>query len=57
MLKTAFMLIGLASVFGASIACFGLFASRGDRDAARAVESCQGLEGQAKIDCQKRQGH
>ena len=56
MLKTTFMLIGLAAVVGAGAACFGLF-SGGSRDPAAIEQSCAGLEGQAKIDCENRNRH
>ncbi len=54
MWKTALMLLGLASVFGASIACFGLFSSRSHPGAAPAADSCDGLEAQARRDCEQR---
>jgi hypothetical protein len=47
MLKTLVMLAGLAAFTGASIACFGLFSDK-DRPA-----QCEGLTGQAKIDCEQ----
>jgi hypothetical protein len=57
MLKTAWMLLGLASVFGAGIACFGLFSSAPiDRGAEPVLESCEGLEGQARTDCERGRG-
>jgi hypothetical protein len=49
MIKTAVMVVGLAVFTGASVACFGLFSD--SRDRAR-EESCQGLSGQAKADCE-----
>ena len=51
-MKTIVMVIGLAVFTGASVACFGLFSSR-DRPA---EESCEGLSGQAKTDCEKSKG-
>ena len=48
-MKTIVMVIGLAVFTGASVACFGLFSNR-DRPA---EESCQGLSGQAKTDCEQ----
>lgn len=47
MIKTLVMLVGLAAFTGASIACFGMFSDK-DR-----MQSCEGLTGQAKIDCEK----
>jgi hypothetical protein len=48
-IKTIVMVVGLALFTGASVACFGLFSSsdRPDR------ESCEGLSGQAKADCEQ----
>jgi hypothetical protein len=51
MIKTIVMLVGLATFTGASVACFGLFS--GDKDRA-APESCAGLSGQAKTDCEQK---
>jgi hypothetical protein len=50
-MKTIVMIVGLALFTGASVACFGLF-SNGDRPV---PQSCEGLSGQAKIDCEKDQ--
>jgi hypothetical protein len=54
-MKNFLMVAGLALLVGASTACFGLF-SRDDDGARRpAVQaSCEGLTGQAKIDCENR---
>lgn len=51
MIKTAVMILGLAAFTGASVACFGLFSD--GRERAR-EESCEGLAGQAKTDCEAR---
>lgn len=51
--KTLSMLLGLAGVFLAGTACFGLF-TRTDSSARSTVEECAGLEGQAKVDCEQR---
>lgn len=56
MAKTIVMLIGLAGVLAAGTACFGLF-SRTPPPAETQVEACAGLSGEAKIDCERRQGH
>lgn len=53
MMKTTIMLLGLAAVMSAGIACFGMFSSKSS-DSAAIEKSCDGLEGQAKIDCEKR---
>lgn len=54
MTKTILMLVGLAAVFAAGTACFGIF-TRTDSSEASRVEACAGLSGQAKIDCEQRQ--
>jgi hypothetical protein len=51
MLKTIAMLFGLAAFTGASVACFGLFSSGQDKPA---QQSCEGLSGQAKVDCEQK---
>jgi hypothetical protein len=51
MIKTIVMLLTLAFVTGAGVACFGLFGSDDDKPTA----ACEGLEGQAKTDCEARQ--
>jgi len=56
MTKTIFMLIGLACAVAAGAACAGVF-SRNPPPAETQVEACAGLSGQAKIDCERRQGH
>jgi len=45
-MKTTLMLAALAAVFAVGIACSG-FSSKS------ASSSCEGLTGQAKIDCEK----
>jgi hypothetical protein len=55
MTKTTVMLVGLALFAGASLACFGLV-DRIRGDGTKVEESCEGLEGQAKIDCEQRDG-
>lgn len=50
MIKTIVMVAGLAAFTGASAACFGLFSSN-DRPAR---ESCEGLSGHAKTECEAR---
>jgi hypothetical protein len=57
MTKTIVMLLGLAGVFAAGSACFGLFSSEKPAPPETQVEACAGLSGQAKIDCERRQGH
>jgi hypothetical protein len=52
MVKTLVMLLSLAFVTGAGAACFGMF---GSDDKKPATTSCDGLQGQAKIDCEKNQ--
>jgi hypothetical protein len=52
MIKTIVMLLSLALVTAAGAACFGLFGSDENKPAAT---SCEGLQGQAKIDCEKKQ--
>lgn len=54
MTKTIVMLLGLAGVFAAGTACFGLFNGKSDREERSAVEACAGLSGQAKVDCEQR---
>jgi len=54
-MKTAVMLIGLSAAFAVITACFGLF-SKDAPPAETKVEACAGLSGQAKIDCEQRQG-
>jgi hypothetical protein len=48
-MKTLVMVVGLVIFTGASVACFGLFS---DRDKVN-DQSCQGLSGQAKTDCEQ----
>ncbi len=54
MTKTMLMLLGLAGVFAAGTACFGLFSSDSPRPPQGEVEACAGLSGQAKVDCERR---
>ncbi len=54
-MKTIAMLIGLAGVFAVIVACAGMF-SKSPPPAETQVEACAGLSGQAKIDCEQRQG-
>ncbi len=55
MTKTVLMIVGLASVLAVGTACFRLLTGRDDK-AASSVEACAGLSGQAKTDCEARQG-
>jgi hypothetical protein len=57
MTKTLVMLLGLAGVFAAGTACFGLFGPRSDQPEGTTVEACAGLSGDAKADCERRHGH
>ncbi len=52
-MKTLLMVLGLAGVFAAGTACFGLFVPRSE-PSKDAVEACAGLEGEAKADCERR---
>ncbi|HJW67940.1 MAG TPA: hypothetical protein VJ829_01150 [Candidatus Binatia bacterium] len=54
MTKTILMLLGLASVFAAGTACFGLFSSGHTPPPQGQIEECAGLSGQAKTDCERR---
>jgi len=56
MTKTIVMLAGLAGVLAFGTACFGLFGSSKPQSETT-VQACAGLSGQAKIDCEKRQGN
>jgi hypothetical protein len=51
--KTVLMLLGLVLFTGASTACFGLF-TRDEPRTPAVRESCDGLVGQAKVDCEQR---
>jgi len=53
MMKTTFMLLSLALFVAAGTACFGLFSSKSS-DSEAIEASCDGLTGQAKIDCENR---
>ncbi len=52
--KTVSMLLGLAGVFAAGTACFGLFTRTEPSEST--IEECAGLSGQAKADCERRHG-
>jgi hypothetical protein len=52
--KRTIMLLGLAGVFLAGTACFGLFTSRGEPSRDAEVAECAGLSGQARADCEQR---
>lgn len=56
MTKTAVMITGIAGVLAFGTACFGLFGTSKPPAADSGSEACAGLSGQAKIDCEKRQG-
>lgn len=56
MTKTIVMLLGLAGVFAAGTACFGLFSSSSPPPPETTPAACAGLSGQAKTDCEQRQG-
>lgn len=51
-MKTLMMVVALAFFTGASVACFGLFSSREPAE----PKSCEGLSGQARIDCEQAKG-
>jgi hypothetical protein len=52
MSKKVFMVVALASVLGLGTACFGLFKSS---DRPSTEPSCDGLSGQARVDCENAQ--
>jgi hypothetical protein len=52
--KDTLMLLGIAGVLAAGTACAGMFTKKDDT-AASTVPACAGLEGQAKIDCERQQ--
>lgn len=53
MLRTTLHVTGLALVFAAGVACFGLFDGKdGDR---ATTDPCAELTGQAKADCEQQQ--
>jgi hypothetical protein len=56
MTKTILMLAGLGGVLAFGTACFGLFGGSKPPAAESGSQACAGLSGQAKIDCEKRQG-
>jgi hypothetical protein len=56
MTKTLLMGLGLAGVFAAGTACFGLFTPRSEQPAGESVEACAGLSDEAKADCERRHG-
>jgi hypothetical protein len=52
-MKTTLMLGGLAAVFLFGTACFGLFATKRTPATEAASPACAGLDGQARIDCER----
>jgi hypothetical protein len=56
MMKTLLMTLGLAVFMGAALACFRLLPGRGPEERPAAAESCEALEGQARRDCEQRNG-
>ena len=52
MIKTIVMVSSLAFVVAAGAACFGMF---GSDESKAPPASCEGLQGQAKLDCEKQQ--
>lgn len=54
-MKTTIMVLGLAAVMAGGVACFGMFSDT-SKDPAAIEASCDGLEGQAKVDCESRGG-
>ena len=50
-MKAYVMLLGLALVFAAGTACFGIFSKSADR--AGSARSCDGLDGQARRECEQ----
>jgi len=52
-MKTTIMVLGLAGVMAGGLACFGMFSDKSS-DPAAIEASCEGLEGQAKVDCEQR---
>lgn len=55
MTKRFIMLAMLGSVFLFGTACFRLLTQK-DESGQSQIEACKGLSGQAKTDCEKRQG-
>lgn len=51
--RTFFMVLALAAFVAVGAACFGLF--RTSEPPPSSQDACAGLEGQAKIDCEKSQ--
>ena len=52
-LKTIVMIVGLAAATGAVTACFSL-SSKETKSSPPLEESCEGLEGRPKLDCEAR---
>ena len=53
--RTFFMVLGLAAFVGIGAACFTLMGNDSDsKGKPGATASCDGLEGQAKTDCEAR---
>ena len=55
-MRNFLMLLGLAGVFAAGTACFGLFFPKKSPPESTTVEACAGLEGEARADCERRHG-
>jgi len=55
-MKDVLMVLALAGVFVAGTACFGLFGPPRDVPPGGEIEECAGLSGDAKADCERRQG-
>ena len=55
-MKTTLMLVGLTAVLGGGLACAKIFSSSSPKtgNPAAIEASCDGLTGQAKVDCEKR---
>lgn len=51
--KTFLMVLGLAAFMGVGAACFSLFRSHPPTPV---PSSCEGLQGQARTDCENQQG-
>ena len=56
MKKTVIMLLGLAGVFAAGLACSGLTKPPAEAPEGTTIEACAGLSGVAKEDCERRHG-
>jgi hypothetical protein len=53
-IKRTIMVLGLAAVFLAGTACFGLFATKHEPAKDADIAECAGLSGQARVDCEQR---